>query len=55
MSDHPNVETVNEMTTAIFNQDHDALAKIFTDDLVFHLRGPDPWRAITPASAGCSA
>ncbi len=42
MSDHPNVKTVNSMTEAIFNQDHDALAKIFTDDLVFHLRGPDP-------------
>ena len=42
MSDHPNVETVNSMTEAIFSQDHDALAKIFTDDLVFHLRGPDP-------------
>ena len=42
MSDHPNVKIVNEMTTAIFEQDHDALAKIFSDDLVFHLRGPDP-------------
>ena len=30
------------MTDAIFSQDHDALAKIFTDDLVFHLRGPHP-------------
>ena len=30
------------MTEAIFTQDHDALAKIFTDDLVFHLRGPAP-------------
>ena len=40
MSDHPNVTTVNEMTKAVFNQDHDTLAKIFTDDLVFHLRGP---------------
>jgi ketosteroid isomerase-like protein len=39
---HPNVETVNGMTEAIFRQDHDTLAKIFTDDLVFHLRGPDP-------------
>ena len=28
------------MTTAIFDQDHDTLAKIFTDDLVFHFRGP---------------
>ena len=42
MSDHPNVKIVNEMTTAIFEQDHDALARIFTDDFVFHLRGPDP-------------
>ena len=42
MSDHPNVKTVNSMTEAIFSQDHDTLAKIFTDDLVFHLRGPDP-------------
>jgi ketosteroid isomerase-like protein len=42
MNDHPNVETVNRMTEAIFGQDHDTLAKIFTDDLVFHLRGPDP-------------
>jgi ketosteroid isomerase-like protein len=30
------------MTEAIFTQDHDTLAKIFTDDLEFHLRGPDP-------------
>jgi ketosteroid isomerase-like protein len=37
---HPNVETVARMTAAIFDQDHDALAGIFTDDLVFHLRGP---------------
>ena len=41
-NDHPNVETVNRMTEAIFSQDHDTLAKLFTDDLVFHLRGPDP-------------
>jgi len=30
------------MTKAIFDQDHDALATIFTDDLVFHLRGGHP-------------
>ena len=30
------------MTDAVFSQDHDTLAKIFTDDLVFHLRGPHP-------------
>src|SRR5437899_12519460 len=40
MSEHPNVATVNSMTTAIFNQDKEALAKIFTDGLEFHLRGP---------------
>ena len=42
MSEHPNVTTVNSMTSAIVGQDHDALAKVFTDDLVFHLRGPVP-------------
>ena len=41
-SDHSNVDTVNRMTKAIFDQDHDALAAIFTDDLVFHLRGGHP-------------
>lgn len=40
MTEHANVRTVNEMTTAIVEQDHDTLAKVFTDDLVFHLRGP---------------
>jgi len=40
--DHANVETVNRMTEAVFSQDHDTLAKIFADNLVFHLRGPDP-------------
>jgi len=41
-TDHPNVGIVLSMTDAVFSQDHDALAKIFTDDLVFHLRGPHP-------------
>ena len=41
-TDHPNVQIVHSMTDAIFSQDHDALAKIFTDDLVFHFRGPHP-------------
>lgn len=40
MSDHPNVTTVNRMTQAILDQDKDTLAEVFTDDLVFHLRGP---------------
>ena len=42
MSDHANVRTVNEMTTAVLEQDHDMLAKVFADELVFHLRGPYP-------------
>jgi len=42
MSEHPNVASVNAMTAAIEAQDHDTLAKIFTDDLAFHLRGPVP-------------
>jgi ketosteroid isomerase-like protein len=41
-TEHPNVGTVHAMTDAVFNQDHDALAKIFTDDLVFHFRAPHP-------------
>jgi ketosteroid isomerase-like protein len=41
-NDHANVKTVNRMTDAVFSQDHDTLAKIFRDDFVFHLRGPDP-------------
>jgi ketosteroid isomerase-like protein len=41
-NDHTNVDTVNRMTAAIFAQDHDTLAKLFTDDLVFHFRGPHP-------------
>jgi ketosteroid isomerase-like protein len=51
-NDHPNVETVNRMTQAIFSQDHDTLAKIFTDDLVFHLRGPDPMAGDHPGLGG---
>ena len=39
---HENVKTVDAMTAAIIEQDHDALAKIFTDDFVLHLRGPVP-------------
>ena len=52
MSDHRNVETVNRMTQAIFDQDHDTLAKIFTDDLVFHLRGPHPMAGDHPGLGG---
>jgi ketosteroid isomerase-like protein len=40
MSEHPNVTTVNRMTQAIVDQDSQTLASLFTDDFVFHLRGP---------------
>ena len=42
MTEHPNVATVSAMTTAIVEQDHAALAKIFTDDFTLHMRGPVP-------------
>ena len=42
MSEHPNVTTVNAMTAAIVEQDHDTLAKIFTDGFMLHMRGPVP-------------
>ena len=42
MAKHPNVETVDRMTAAIFSQDHDTLTAIFTDDFVFHQRAPLP-------------
>lgn len=51
-SDHPNVKTVNTMTTAIFNQDHDTLAKIFTDDFIFHFRVPHPMAGDHPGVGG---
>jgi len=41
MSEHPNVRTINRMTKAIFDEDRATLGEIFTDDLTFHLRGPD--------------
>ena len=40
MSEHPNVTTVNRMTEAIVEEDRETLASLFTDDFVFHLRGP---------------
>jgi ketosteroid isomerase-like protein len=40
MSQHPNVTLVNSMTQGIIEQDKDALSQIFTNDFVFHLRGP---------------
>lgn len=40
MNEHRNVETVNRMTEALARQDHETLTGVFSDDLVFHLRGP---------------
>ena len=40
MSEHPNVTVINRMTQAVFDNDREALAQIFTDDLTFHVRGP---------------
>jgi ketosteroid isomerase-like protein len=36
----------------VFNQDHDTLAKLFTDDMVFHLRGPDAMAGDHPGLGG---
>jgi ketosteroid isomerase-like protein len=40
MSEHQNVKVINRMTKAVFENDRDTLAKLFTDDMVFHVRGP---------------
>jgi ketosteroid isomerase-like protein len=42
MSEHPNVAVINRMTKAVFENDGDTLAGLFTEDLVFHVRGPLP-------------
>ncbi len=42
MSEHPNVAVINRMTSAVFENDREALAEIFTDDMAFHVRGPLP-------------
>jgi ketosteroid isomerase-like protein len=42
MSEHPNVTVINQMTQAVFENDRETLATIFTEDLTFHVRGPLP-------------
>ena len=42
MSEHPNVTVINRMTQAVFENDREALATIFTQDMTFHVRGPLP-------------
>ena len=39
---HPHVKVIEGMTAAAISGDKDALAKIFTDDMQFHVRGPLP-------------
>jgi ketosteroid isomerase-like protein len=43
MSTHPNVVVIDRMTQAIVENDRETLAGIFTDDMVFHGRGPIPF------------
>ncbi|MGH2830562.1 MAG: nuclear transport factor 2 family protein [Actinomycetota bacterium] len=42
MAQHPNTETIDRMTQAALDGDADTLAKIFTEDMVFHVRGTLP-------------
>jgi ketosteroid isomerase-like protein len=42
MSEHPNVQVINRMTQAVFENDRDTLGQVFTEDLAFHVRGPLP-------------
>jgi len=42
MSEHPNVTVINRMTKAVFENDRDTLSELFTDDMIFHVRGPLP-------------
>lgn len=42
MSEHPNMTVINRMTQAVFESDRQALAEIFTENYVLHMRGPLP-------------
>lgn len=42
MSEHPNIAAVDRMTKAVFENDRETLAEVFTDDMAFHVRGPLP-------------
>jgi len=42
MSEQPNVEVINRMTKAVFENDRESLAGIFAPDMAFHVRGPLP-------------
>jgi ketosteroid isomerase-like protein len=42
MSEHPHVAVINRMTEAAIAGDKKTLADCFTEDMVFHARGPLP-------------
>jgi ketosteroid isomerase-like protein len=42
MSEHPNVNVINQMTKAVFENDRETLVTLFTKDMTFHVRGPLP-------------
>lgn len=42
MGQHPNVQTIDRMTKAALDGDTAELSKIFTEDMVFHVRGTLP-------------
>ncbi|MBA2531408.1 MAG: nuclear transport factor 2 family protein [Nocardioidaceae bacterium] len=42
MNEHPNVALINRMTKAVFDKDRETLAKLFTEDMTFHVRGALP-------------
>ena len=42
MSEHPDVTVINRMTAAVFENDRDTLAEVFTKDMEFHVQGPLP-------------
>jgi ketosteroid isomerase-like protein len=42
MTRHSNIDVIDRMTKAVFEHDVATLNAVFTDDLVFHVRGPLP-------------
>ena len=42
VSEHPNVTQINRMTKAVFENDRDTLADVFTENMAFHVRGALP-------------
>lgn len=42
MGEHPTVNVINRMTKAVFENDRETLAELFTPDMAFHVQGPLP-------------